>query len=139
MKINYVARNAIAIVLGLLLIVVGIFVIDQNTKSISGVCIGIGAGLASMCIAKLIIYLYYEKHPAIKKQSNIDSKDERTMAITNKAKAKAFDILTAMLMIIPFLFILINLSLWMILATIGLYLFGFFVQIFYTMKYSKEM
>jgi hypothetical protein len=139
MKRNGITLYLIGILIGILTLATGIFVMDDHSKSIAGFCFGIGTGLMGMYIAKLIIYLYYERHPALKKQSEIDSKDERTVAITYKAKAKAFDITTAILMIIPFLLILIDVSLWMILATIAIYLFGFFVQIYCTIQYGKQM
>lgn len=139
MKNNQVTRHMIFILSGVIVLAVGLFVTGDNLKSVSGLCIGIGAGLIGMNAANLIIHLYYGKHPAIKKQSEIDSKDERNVAITNKAKAKAFDIMIKILMIIPFLMILIDLPLWMILAVIALYMLGFFVQLYLIIRYSKEM
>ncbi|WP_019850001.1 hypothetical protein [Desulfitobacterium sp. PCE1] len=139
MKDTHATRYIIFILLGVIVLAVGIFVIDDNLKTIAGLCIGIGAGLIGMNVANLIMNLYYKKHPAIKKQSDIESKDERTVAITNKAKAKAFDIMIKILIVIPFLMVLIDLPLWMILATVALYVFGFCVQIYLTIRYSNEM
>lgn len=139
MKISNVTRHFILIILGIIALAVGFLVLGDKYKSVSGLCIGIGAGVVGMSIANLIITLYYRKHPDIKKLNDIESKDERTIIITNKAKAKSFDIIIKILMIIPFLMILIDLPLWMIFATIALYLFGFFAQIYLTIRYSKEM
>lgn len=139
MKSNHATRYIIYILLGVIVLAVGIFVIRDNLKSVAGFCIGIGAGLIGMNVASLIMNLYYKKHPAIKKQSDIESKDERTVAITNKAKAKAFDIMIKILIFIPFLMILIDLPLWMILAAIALYILGFCLQTYLTIRYSKEM
>ncbi|WMJ89240.1 hypothetical protein [Anaerocolumna sp. MB42-C2] len=139
MKKNHVTRCIFLILLGVIVLAVGIFVISENLKTISGLCIGIGAGFISMNVANLIIILYYKKHPDLKKQSEIESKDERTVAITNKAKAKAFDITVRALIIIPFLLILADSPLWMTLASVALYSFGFGAQIYFTIRYSKEM
>ncbi|MOA64400.1 hypothetical protein D3C78_1904330 [compost metagenome] len=56
-----------------------------------------------------------------------------------KAKAKAFDIMFVVMIALPFLFIFAGISLWVVLTTIGLYLFGYFTQLFYMIKYSKQM
>lgn len=139
MKKNGLTRNLVSLVLGIVVLAIGIFVINDNLKTVAGLCIGIGAGLMGMNVALLIINLYYKKHPDTKKQSDIESKDERILAITDKAKAKAFDFTVKILIIVPFLLILADSSLWMVLATVALYLFGFGVQIYYTIRYSKEM
>ena len=139
MKDNQFTRSIVVMLLGALLSAVGMFVIDDNSKPVAGFFIGIGLALFFMNVMTLIMTFYYRKHPDLKKQSDIESKDERTVAITNKAKAKAFDIMIKILIIIPFLMILFDLPLEMILATIALYVFGFSVQIYLTMRYYKEM
>lgn len=140
------AKNIVLLMLlGIVLVAAGIigsFVFEKTSRTVTGaigLCTGVGAGLISMNVAALIIRLYYKKHPDIKKQSDIDLKDERNISINMKAKAKAFDITIKTLIIIPFLLILTNSPLWMILAAIGIYLFGFSVQIYYMIRYNKEM
>lgn len=138
-------KNIIFLLLGVVLLaagIVGSFVFDKTSRAATGVlglCIGIGAGLIGMNVANLIIRLYYKSHPDIKKQSDIDSKDERNISINTKAKAKAFDITIKALIIVPFLLILADSPLWMTLAAVGIYLYGFSVQIYYTLRYNKEM
>ncbi|WP_312105713.1 hypothetical protein [Lachnoclostridium sp.] len=139
MKQNKIKNIIFLMLLGAILLVVGIFVIGDTSKTVSGLCLGIGAGLISMNAANLLISLYYNKRPDIKKQSDIDSKDERNISINMKAKAKAFDITIRSLIIIPFLLILTDSPLWMTLAAICIYLFGFSMQIYYTIRYNKEM
>jgi len=139
MKNNKTTRNIIFILLGVIILAVGIFVRSDGLKSVAGFCIGIGLALIAMNVLNLILILYYRKHPAIKKQSDIELKDERTVAITNKAKAKAFDIMLKILFIIPFLMILIDLPIWMMIATIAIYAFALSLQMYLTLRYYKEM
>lgn len=139
MKQSKIKNFIFLMLLGVILLVVGFFIISVTSKTVSGLCIGIGAGLIGMNVANLLISLYYKKHPDIKKQSDIDSKDERSISINIRAKAKAFDITIRALIIVPFLLILTDSPLWMTLATVGLYLFGFGIQIYYTIRYNKEM
>lgn len=129
----------ILLLLGGILTVVGLLVIDESTEKLAGICVGIGSGLFSMSAANLIVQGYYRKHPKLKKQAVIDFRDERNTAIRMKAKAKAFDIMFVVMIALPFLFIFAGISLWVVLTTIGLYLFGYFTQLFYTIKYSKQM
>lgn len=56
-----------------------------------------------------------------------------------KAKAKAFDVMIVVMIALPFLFIFGGTALWVVLSTIGLYVFGCFLQLFYIRKYSKQM
>ncbi len=139
MKTNKLTFHVLLIVLGALLIVSSGLLIHLLPITVTGVGFGIGAGLCGMSIANLIIQLYYRRHPAQKKLSDIEAQDERNIAITYKAKAKAFDFTLKLLMVFPFLIILTALPLWMIFTTIAIYLFGFGVQIFYMIRYNKEM
>ena len=139
MKNNHATRYIIFILLGAIVLVVGFSLTGDNLKSVSGLCIGVGAGLIGMNVANFVMNHYYRKHPDIKKQSEIETRDERTMTITHKAKAKSFDIMIKILIIIPFIMIIFDLPLWMILSTIALYVFGFCMQIYLTIRYNKEM
>jgi hypothetical protein len=127
------------LVLGIILMIAGFFILSEKYSNISGLFIGIGAGLVSMSFSNLVINNYYQKHPVLKRQNEINSKDERTTSITNKAKAKAFDWIIKILIIFPFLLIFLKSPLWMIFLVIGIYLLGFSMQVFYTIRYNNEM
>lgn len=117
----------------------GALITDYNSRNISGLCIGLGAGLFSMSIVNIVFNKMYKKHPEIKRQNEISAKDERTVLIANKAKAKAYDVMILIMIVVPFLMILLNLSLWMILAVIGFYVFGFGLQLYYVVQFNKVM
>lgn len=127
------------LLLGGVLTAVGLLIIDEKTEKFAGVCVGIGSGLFSMSALNLIVLGYYGKHPKLKKQAVIDLRDERNTAIRMRAKAKAFDVMIMVMIVLPFLFIFGGIALWVVLSTIGLYLFGCLTQLFYTIKYSKQM
>lgn len=117
----------------------GFFVINESLERISGLCIGVGSGLFSMSLANIIILRFYENHPERKKQAVIDSRDERSIAIRTRAKAKAFDRMIAVMLLFPFLLILKGIAMWVVLSCVGLYVIGYGLQIFYTIKFSKQM
>lgn len=129
----------ICLLLGGVMIAAGLVAMDESTEKLTGVCVGMGSGLFSMSAAQLIIQAYYGKHPKLKKQAEIDFRDERNTAIRMRAKAKTFDVMILVMIVLPFLFIFKGIALWVILSTIGLYVFGFLLQLFYTFKYSKQM
>lgn len=139
MQKNRLMLHLLLLLSGVLLLAAGIFGFGESAKTVSGLCIGIGAGLAGMNVAHLIIGYYYKKHPDAEKQSDIEAQDERNVAITDKAKAKAFDLTRKLLIIVPFLLILADSPLWITLAAVGVYTFSFGLQIYFTMRLSREM
>ncbi|MGG6313565.1 hypothetical protein [Paenibacillus macerans] len=139
MKKNRAVLQTVLLLLGMIVLAVGLAGISGMTRTWAGLCTGVGAGLIGMNVANLIIGAYYRNHPEVQKQSDIEAKDERNVTITNKAKAKAFDLTLKVLIIVPFLLILADSPLWMTLAAVGVYLFGFGAQIYFMMRYGKEM
>jgi len=79
------------LVLGVGLVALAFTLNGQEVKAVSGVMLGIGAGLFGMSISNLFTQLYEEKHPYVKKQKEIEFNDERNEMIRNKAKAKSGD------------------------------------------------
>lgn len=81
----------------------------------------------------------YEKHPEESVQAVIDKNDERNLAIRNLAKARTFDIITYVLIFLPFLLLDLKADLIGIAASgIALIILGLSYLYFY-LKYSKEM
>lgn len=121
------------------LIFSALFLIDDRMKNVSGLCIGIAGSLFSFAAIWFFQYFFYKKNPGIKKQKEIEQKDERNILITEKAKAKAFQALIVLLICVSFLTILLKASLWVTLGTVCIYLTGIAFQIVYTAKYGKEI
>ncbi|WOO39087.1 hypothetical protein R2R35_11565 [Anaerocolumna sp. AGMB13020] len=131
--------NILMILVSIGLILGGVFVIDYDNRNIAGICIGFGSGLASLNVVHILFKRMLRKHPEYKRQSEIDAKDERSIAITNKAKAKAYDKMIYIMIGVPFVMIFTNSPLWMILTVIAFYLFGYSLQLYYIVKYNKVM
>lgn len=134
-----VSRYAVGLVFGIVLAAAGLLLFGSMPKTVSGLCLGIGSGLAGMSAANLVMASYYKKHPALQKQARIDAQDERTLAITNKAKARAFDITRYILIGVAFLYILADAPLWMTLLIVGVYVFGSVLQFCHMAKLNNEM
>lgn len=134
-----VSRNVAGLALGIVLVVVGLFLPGSVPKAVAGLCLGIGSGLAGMSAANLYMASYYRNHPALQKQATIDAHDERTIVITDKAKARAFDITRHILIAVAFVYILTNAPLWMTLLIVAVYVSGTGIEFYHMAKYNNEM
>ncbi|MDT3427225.1 phosphatidylglycerophosphate synthase [Paenibacillus forsythiae] len=134
-----VARNAMVLAAGMLLLAAGLLEAGDMARNVSGLCVGIGSGLIGVSIAHLAMARYYAKHPAFRRQQEIEAGDERSIAINNLSKAKAFDMTVRAMMLIPFLLILAGSSLWITLAAVALYVFSYSLRYYYIYKYSKVL
>lgn len=81
----------------------------------------------------------YEKYPEESRQTVIDQNDERTRAIHNLAKARAFDIIVYVLIFLPFLLIEAKAGLLGIIASAAALLILGGSYAYYYRKYSREM
>ncbi len=129
----------ITLVLGLVLVGVSLFVSGEELKILSGVLIGIGAGLFGMSIAQLYMVRWEEKNPELTKQNQIELKDERNTLIRSKAKAQAGDITQWFIVGLAFITIIIEAPLWVTLVTIGVYLLYNILSLYLISRYQKEM
>lgn len=111
----------------------------EELKAVSGVCIGIGAGLFGKNIANLFMLRYEEKNPKAAKAKEIEEKDERNFLIRNRAKAKAADITQYFIILLIYITILIRAPLWATFAVIGVYLSYPILSLYLISKFSKEM
>lgn len=81
--------NIILLMIGVILIALSFtFLKGEAYKTFNGACLGIGAGAIGLAFSNLLMLHWYHKHPKELKQAEIDSKDERSEIIRNKAKAK---------------------------------------------------
>lgn len=132
--------SIIQLIFGILLFIFGgVFLKGEVYKSISGVCIGIGASLFGMGISNLWLINFNKKHPDELKESQIEFLDERNTMIRNKAKAKVSDIIQWLIMGIVYVTILINAPLWVTLITLGVFLIKNVLELYFMNKYQKEL
>ena len=75
----------------------------------------------------------------MQKQLEIDQKDERNVAIGNRAKARAFDFMLYIFSALMITFALMEVELAVILLLVFAYLIVVGSFVFYLIKYEKEM
>jgi len=138
-------KYAVFSVIGLIIFVTGLVLI----KSIPGaqgmvrvlpyLCVGIGTGLFGQNLGEILKNAALKKEPQAAKQIEIEAKDERNIAISNKAKAKSYDLMLMVFAALMLAFALMQVDMSMILTFVAAYLFIVFSNIYYLNKYQKEM
>jgi len=126
------------LLLGIVLIGTG-FLFWAESKNISAVLIGVGVSLFGSSLFYLYMKHYQQKHPEMKKQIEIDFKDERNKIIQNRAKAKSADIIKWFILGLAYVMVLFDSPLWLFGITIGIFLLHNFIPIYFVIKYQKEM
>lgn len=133
------------IILGLLLLTIGLYLIKTVgdpqgiMASMPYVCIGIGSGLFGHGMGNLISERAIRSDPDLQKKLDIEKNDERNIAISNKAKGKAFDMMTYVYGALMVSFALMGVDMSALLLLVFAYLFVHGFGIYYRIKFDKEM
>lgn len=127
------------LITGICCIIASLFFKSEEVKLISGLLIGIGAGLSGMSVANLVMKHLERKNPELEKQAEIEYKDERNTMIRNRAKAKAGNITQWLIMGIAYITIIVSTPLWVTLTVIVVFLIYNAIVIYLMNKYQKEM
>lgn len=129
----------VGLFMGICCLLASLFFKSDDVKSISGVLIGIGAGLFGVSASNLLLIHIERKNPAFEKQTKIEYSDERNTMIRHRAKAKAGDITQWLIMGIAYVTIIISAPLWVTFAVIAVFLAYNVLGIYLMSKYQKEM
>ncbi|MDH8679870.1 hypothetical protein QE109_17115 [Fusibacter bizertensis] len=135
----------ITVSIGLALLVVGLYLIKALTDpkgvmlALPYVAIGIGCGTFGHGMGNIIQRKALKGHPEIARQIAIDQNDERNIAVGNRAKAKAHDMMVYVFGALMLSYALMGVGVLPILLLVGSYLFVIFYGIYYRVKYDKEM
>ena len=132
-------KSLIPVLAGAALFVLGFFLLRQDLAlPLPYVCIGVGCGLFGYGMGEILSRKATEKYPEIQKQIEIEQKDERTVAITNMAKAKAFDAMLFLLGALMLSYALMQADLAVILLLVAAYLFIVGYYVYFQCKFTKE-
>lgn len=129
----------IMIVVGIILATLAFFVQDEAFKTISGVLFGIGSGILGLSIAKLYMIRYEQKNPEEVKRNQVEFKDERSVMIRDKAKAKAGDITSWCILGLAWINILLDGALWITLICCAISIIHVGLGLYLMAKYDKEL
>ena len=101
--------------------------------------IGFGCVIFGHGMGELILRSAMKNNPAAAKQLEIDKNDERNLAIANRAKAKAFDLMVFLYGALMFAIALMGIDLIVLLLFVFAYVFIIVYNTYYRYKYYKEM
>ncbi len=103
------------------------------------VMIGVGCGAFGYGMGEKISQRVAKKHPEVAKQAGIEARDERNIAIANRAKAKAYDIMVHVLSALLLSFALMGAEIAQVLLLAFAYLLIICCNVYFLAKYQKEM
>lgn len=109
------------------------------SDTVDGTLMGIGAVFTSLGISRWCFYHWLKKEPAQWKQYEIESNDERNVAIRFKAKAVSGEVLQWIVIAAAWVAIFLDAPLWIILAAVGIFTFKTMIEMCLMAKYQKEM
>lgn len=130
---------------GIALMAAGLFVLKNSDLS-QGIwqvlpycCLGVGSGLFGHGTGELIAQQAISRDPALQRQLTIEQKDERNIAIANRAKSKAFDMMTFVFGALMVCFALMQIEMSAVLLLVFCYLLVQGTALYYHTKFEKEM
>ena len=141
-------RNTLQTILGILglaLLALGLYLV-KTTNATEGILltlpyvfVGIGSGLFGQGMGGVIERSVLKKNPEILKQKEIEVNDERNQQISNRAKAKAYDVMVFVFGALMISFALMNVDVAVVLLMVFAYLFVVGSHIYYRVKFEKEL
>lgn len=143
MKRNIV--NTAAVLLGIGIAVVG-FVLQRAAapdggfmQVLSYVLIGLGCGAFGHSAGDLLGSKALQSDPELARRIEIETTDERNIALANAAKARAFDRMLYIFGALMVVLVLMQAELAVVLLFVTAYLFIVGSSVYYRCKYEKEM
>lgn len=135
----------VIVTIGILLLGTGLYFVKaiRNPQGIMQtlpyVCIGIGSGLFGHGMGSILSRRAMQNNPQMRKQMEIEQNDERNIAIANRAKGKAFDMMTFIFGALMISFALMGADLAAVLLLVSAYLFVHGYALYCRCRYEKEM
>ncbi|MGE4276752.1 MAG: DUF6442 family protein [Lawsonibacter sp.] len=108
-------------------------------RALPYIFVGLGCGIFGHGTGDLISRRAMKSSPELARKLEIEKNDERNVAISNRAKAKAFDIMFPVFGALMVAFALMGVDLAVTLLMVFAYLFVAGCGIYYRCKYDKEM
>jgi len=130
--------------IGLLLFGLGVYLIKTISDPqgiiipLPYICLGLGCGAFGHGLGNIVNNRAAEKHPALAKQLEIDTKDERNVMLGNMAKARGYDMMTFVFSALLLAFALMGVSFTIIIPFVIAYIFVHGYALYQRIKIEKE-
>lgn len=125
-------------IVGVAVLVLGLLLMRRMSATLPGVLVGLGAGALGCGLSGVLTAALSRKYPDMARQT-VEQQDERNVAISNRAKARAYDLMVYIFGALMITFSLMNADVTMILLLIGAYLIVVACRIGFAVHYDKIM
>lgn len=138
-------RDYVITVLGIIVCVAGLLLVKETDVSdgpmrvLPYLMIGVGCGAFGQGAGSIVNRKMTEKDKALAKRIEIEKNDERNIAIGNKAKSKAFDIMIYVFGALMLAYCFMGADITIIIPFVCAYLLVDAFAVYYRIKYDKEM
>ena len=117
--------------MGIVLLVLSLLLDGRVPDSLGGMLCGIGSTLLNL--------RHEAKHPEMARQHDIEQKDERNVAIRNRAKAVSGEVLQWSVLAAAWLSIGLDAPLWVPLAATGVFVAKSVLELYLMIRSEREM
>ena len=132
-------RGGILMITGAVLLILGLLGDRVLSDAMGGMLVGAGSGLLAMGASQLLTARYDARHPQQARQSAIEQRDERNVAIRNRAKAVSGEALQWAVMAAAWLSIGLDAPLWVPLAATAVFVAKSVLELWLMVRYEREM
>lgn len=135
----------VLIIVGAMLLGIGLYLVKCLTNpqgvmlALPYVFIGIGCGVFGHGMGNVISRRALKNSPDIQKQIEVDKSDERNIAILNRAKSRAYDMMVFIFGALMISFALMGVDMIAVLLLVFAYLLVIGSAVYYRCKFEKEM
>ena len=138
-------HSAAAVIMGIIMLAIGLYLVKTVAdpqglmKALPYVLVGLGCGAFGQGVGTMISKRAISSDPELQKKIDINQNDERNVAIANRAKAKAYDIMVSVFGALMVSFALMGVDMAAVLLLVFSYLVVVGFSVYYRIKFEKEM
>lgn len=136
-------KEILFVVAGLALAAAGLAMLRLMPQAWGGplpyLCLGVGTGVFGWGGGELLKQRALKGEPELQKRMDIEANDERNVALANRAKGRAFDIMLYCYGALMVCFVLMQVETAVVLLLTAAYLFILGCFVYYRVRYEREM
>ena len=132
-------RGGILMITGAVLLILGLLGDRVLSDAMGGMLVGAGSGLLAMGGSRFWSLRYDAKHPQQARQSEIEQRDERNVAIRRRAQAEAGEALQWAVIVAAWISVGLGAPLWVTLAAVGVFVAKSVLELALIVRYQREM
>ena len=129
----------VLLAVGIVLLALAVLLDGRVSDAMGGMLCGMGSGLLALAGSTLLNLRHQDKHPEEARRSDIEQKDERNVAIRNRAKTVSGEVLQWAVMAAAWLSIGLDAPLWVPLTATGVFVAKSVLELYLMVRYEREM